>query len=426
VRLPTWLVDGRFKRFFWLLLFVLGLAFRAYAILVLRNPMDVLFSDPYRHWDNGVHFLTPGPQGASNPYIYQLYLFLVQTATRDDRFAVGLITAGLSVSYPLLWYGFALTVFRRRINALRFAAVLCWLPSHISMFSFFMNETLILPLLGLSLWLTKRTLDNRNPGTFVASATTWTIAVLTRSIVGPVGLACVLGSWLRLRRRRWLALAVSSAIMSVWVAAASVHAHGILKRYTPFGDNVSAAIYFASGAHDYAIDFKGIASFGFSSPSLYLSPFTPFSEFRSIREGVVSFTLDPDEHGKDVQKTLDEQYERNWKKLPKLVYENLVFLSFGHCWPPAGSIGDQAGKICLWERWIWLPLTIITLLGCTVYVTRHKAEFVPLVALGFIFTVFVLAQGGAPMEGRYRMPLEPLVLLAPIWLWERRRDPSSN
>jgi hypothetical protein len=30
------------------------------------------------------------------------------------------------------------------------------------------------------------------------------------------------------------------------------------------------------------------------------------------------------------------------------------------------------------------------------------------------------------MEGRYRMPFEPVVLLAPMWLWERRRDPSPN
>jgi hypothetical protein len=419
------LIDPRRKRF-WELLFGLGLAFRIYAILVLRNPMDVLFSDPYRHWDNAAHFLDPGAMGASNPYVYQLYLFLVQRVTRDDRFAIGLITAALSVTYALVWYGFALSVFRRRVNALRFAVVLCWLPSHISMFGFFMNETIVLPLVGLALWLTRRTLDRRSPWSFVATATTWTLAVLTRSVVGPVGLACVLGSWIRLRRRRWLALTLSSAITGVWLVAASIHAHGVLKRYTPFGDNLIQTIYFVAGTRDYSIDVKGHGTYIFASPSLFVSPFTPFSEFRSIREGDLSFTLDPDERGRDVQKTLHEQLDKNWKKLPRLVYENVIFLSFGHSWPWAGSIGDLADKCCLWERWIWLPLTIISLIGCTIYGMRHQAEFVPLVTLGFIFTFFVIAEGGGFMEGRYRKPFEPLVLLAPIWLWERRHDPGCR
>jgi hypothetical protein len=425
VHLLTWFIDPRRKPF-WQLLFGLGLAFRVYAILILRSPMEEIFSDAERHWYNGADFLAPSPQGASNPFLYQLYLFLVQRATHGAPFAIGCITAALSVTHPLAWYGFALSVLRRRINALRFAAVLCWLPSHISMFGFFMNETLNLPLVGLALWLTKRTLDKRSPGSFIATATTWTLAVLTRSIVGPVGLACVLGSWLRLRRRRWLALALSSAIAGLWVSAASVHAHGVLKRYTPFGDNPVYFVYFASGARDYTIDFKGCGRYFFSSPSFYLSPFTPFSEFHTIRQGVFSFAADPDQHGNDVQKTLHEQLEKNWKKLPRLVYENLIFLSFGHCWPPAGSVGDKADKLCLWERWIWLPLTIVSLVGSVAYLSRRKVEFVPLVVLAFIFSFFVVAEVASPMEGRYRKPFEPVVLLAPMWLWERRKDPSPN
>jgi hypothetical protein len=208
-------------------------------------------------------------------------------------------------------------------------------------------------------------------------------------------------------------------------ANASVHAHGVLKRYTPFADNSVMAVYFASAAQTYEIRFKGLTTNSFSSPSFYLSPFTPFSEFPSIREGTFSFTEDPDQHGEDVRKTLRQQVVRNWKKLPRLVYENFVFLSFGHCWPPASSDGATGDKICLWERWIWLPLILVSLLGSLVYLARRRAEFVPLVALGFIFSCFVLAQV-APMEGRYRMPLEPVMVLTTVWLWERRRCPRPN
>jgi hypothetical protein len=413
------LVDPR-RRPIWRFLFGLGLGFRVYAVLVLRNPMDALFSDPWRHWENAKLFLTPGAMGASNPYLYQLYLFLVQKATNENKLEFGVATAALSVSYVVIWYVFARSVFRTPINALRFATILCWLPSHISIFGFCMNETLLLPLTGLALWLTKRTLVLRTPGTFVAMATTWTLAVLTRSVVGPIGLSCVLVSWIKLRRGRWLAMAVSCAIGFAWVAAASEHAHRVLKRYTPFGDNSVVAVYFVSGARDYAMDIKGYGTFGFSSPSLYVSPFTPFYEFKSHREGVVRFSVDFDQKGKDVERTLRDELALNWKRLPRLIYENVIYLSFGHSWPTAGATHDRGDAICLTERWIWFPLIVISTIGSIVYLVRRGPAFVPMVTLAFVFTFYVLAQV-AFMEGRYRKPLEPVVLLAPLWLWDARR-----
>lgn len=413
------LIDPR-RRPIWRLLFGLGLAFRVYAVLVLRNPMDALFSDPWRHWENAKLFLTPTAMGASNPFLYQLYLFLVQRATHENKLQFGIATAVLSLAYAVIWYVFARSVFRSRLNALRFATILCWLPSHISIFGFCMNETLLLPLLGLALWLTKRALVERTPGSFIAMATTWTLAVLTRSVVGPIGLACVLVSWIRLRRRRWLALGVACAISFAWLAMASIRAHKILNRYTPFGDNSIATIYFVSGAHDYSVDIKGYGKYFFSSPSLYVSPFAPFSEFKSIREGAVSFSLDPALKGQDVQRTLTRQLEENWKTLPRLFYENLIFLAFGHSWPTAGSTNDRGDAICLAQRWMWLPLTLISFIGSIVYVVRRGAAFVPVVTIGFVFTFYVLAQV-AFLEGRYRMPMEPMMVLAPIWLWDARR-----
>jgi hypothetical protein len=421
--LGAWL-DPRRERL-WLLLLASGLVTRVVAILVLRSPMEVIFSDPGRHWNNGLQFLHPDPQGAIDPIGYQLYLFVVQKLTQGDPFWIGVITAALSVTYPLIWYGFARSVMRWRVNALRFATVLCVLPTHISIFGFFMNETLALPLVGLALWTTKRALDRRTPLLYVVAATAWIVAVLTRTLIAPVGLACVLVSWFRLRHGRWWAGAVSCVIAGALLAGASVHAHGVLKRYTPFGGADGMSIYFASAAKDYAVNFKGIASYGFSSPSFYVSPWWPFADFPTIREGVVSVTIDPDEHGADAKKAFREQLAHHWRKLPRLVYENFIFLSFGHCWPAAGSEGDTADRMCLWERWIWFPLTVVALVGSVVYVARRKAEFVPLLVIGVLFTCYVLLQV-AVQEGRYRKTFEPIVLLAPFWLWERRRDPSPN
>jgi hypothetical protein len=421
--LGAWL-DPRRERL-WLLLFASGLVMRVVAILVLRSPMEVIFSDPGRHWNNGQQFLHPDPQGAIDPIVYQLYMFALQQLTQNDRFWIDLATAALSVTYPLIWYGFARSVMRRRINALRFSTVLCWLPTHISIFGFFMNETLALPIVGLALWATKRALDRRSPGLYIAAATAWTVAVLTRSLIAPLGLACVLVTWLRLRQGRWWAGAVSGVITAAMLAGASLHAHPVLKRYTPFGGGDGMSIYFASANKDFGITYKGIGSYGFSSPSFYVSPWWPFGEFPTIREGVYNFTFDADQHGADVKKAYHEELAHNWRKLPRLFYENFIFLSFGHCWPAAGSEGDTADRVCLWERWIWFPLAVVALVGSVVYVARRKAEFVPLIVIGVLFTCYVILQV-AVLEGRYRKTFEPIVLLAPFWLAERRKDPSPT
>jgi hypothetical protein len=90
-----------------------------------------------------------------------------------------------------------------------------------------------------------------------------------------------------------------------------------------------------------------------------------------------------------------------------------------------GAIGDRADQICLKERWIWLPLTIVSLVGSIAYIVRRKAAFVPVVTIAFIVTIFGLGSMFALMEGRYRKPLEPIVLLAPIWLWDARRRSTA-
>jgi hypothetical protein len=416
-----WVVDPR-RTLLWRLVLLAGLAFRVYAVLVIRNPMDALFSDPQRHWDNAHRFLTPNAMGASNPYLYQLYLYLVQKATQENKLAFGIVTAVLSVAYPLVWYLFARRVFRRKVGAMRFAALLCWLPTHISMFTFTMNETLILPLVGLALWQTHRTLDRRKPVGFVATAVSWTLALLTRSIVAPVGFVCTIVAWSRLRR--WRGRLIGGALAFAFAAGSlgyvSVRAHAVINRYTPFGDNAYVSIYFVSGAHGYNQDFKGLGWYQFSSPSLYVSPFRPFYEFHSVREGTVKYDVDPKKRGADLDEEFRKELKENWRLLPRLVFENVIFLTFGHCWPPAGAGPDTFEQICLWERWIWLPLTLASFFGSIGYlVRRRRAAFVPMVALGFISTFYV-AQA-AVMEGRYRKPYEPVVLLTPLWLWDARR-----
>jgi hypothetical protein len=304
---------------------------------------------------------------------------------------------------------------RRRINALRYAAFISFLPTHVSMFSFFMNETLLYPLLGLAFWATAVCLQRRSSKHFVLAAFIWTIAVLTRSVVMPIGALAMLWAWWRLRHK--IATAVAAlTIVAVGFGIAAKRAYPMLNRYTPFGDNTTVAVYFASAAHGYQITYtgpKGTYGYVFASPSLYISPFEPFYDFKSARSGVVKFTVDTTKHGEDVRATLRKELAANIKKLPRMILENFIFLSFSHSWPDAAKEGVP-GKICLWERWIWFPMVVYTFIRSLRYLTRRGLHLVP--ALTVLFTLCLYGSQATIMEGRYRKPLEPLLVLCVFWL----------
>ncbi len=432
------------KERFWAALLVGGVVLRVAMELTWRGPMDLLYSDATRHYDNAKRFLDPGPQGCSNPYLYQLFLFLVLRFTGGAKLGISLVNLALSLSYPFFWYRFARTVLRRRIDALRCATVLIYLPTHVVMFSYFMNETLLLPLLGAALWATSVAGRRRSGARFLVAALLWVCAILTRSVVLPASVMALGWCLHRLRfgvvaalvtagvlvgsalaavpvvaggvdavmlkqqlpllgaaaagflvlatlacaswpRSRILPVLGAWAILAGGLGVAAQHSFKHLRRYTPFGDNTVVAVYFASGAAGYRITYVGGGTYGFGSPSLYISPFDPFFEWRSSRwkskcpdglkpwpkycqgktpkerEAMVdteastfAFVVDPKLLGADVKKTLLETLVKNRAILPRLVFENLVYTSFSHSWPDSGK-ESGSGLLCLWERWILVP-----------------------------------------------------------------------
>ena len=86
------------------------------ATLVLRlvypffaSPLDRLFSDPARHWDNALHFFEPGVMGSSDPYLYQVWLFALQRFAASGALGgfaptVQLGTGMLCAAMPYGWY----------------------------------------------------------------------------------------------------------------------------------------------------------------------------------------------------------------------------------------------------------------------------------------------------------------------------------
>ena len=102
-----------------------------------------------------------------------------------------------------------------------------------------------------------------------------------------------------------------------------------------------------------------------------------------------------------------------------MIFENLIFLTFGHAWPESGK-GDWVGKTCLQERWLWAPTLLVTMIWSLRFMYRRRAIYlVPTIAVFSAAVLYSLQL--VIMEGRYRKPIEPLLFLAIVWLFDARR-----
>ena len=118
-----------------------------------HNPMDYLWSDPLRHWMNGVRFPRGGYTGAGDPIAYQVYVFVLHRLTGGNKLLVGLASAVLSVLMPWTYYRAARNFGVRKIPALWVWALIAWTPSLLTIYHYIMMETLLLLLEGAALWM---------------------------------------------------------------------------------------------------------------------------------------------------------------------------------------------------------------------------------------------------------------------------------
>lgn len=405
-------------KFFWKGLIAAELVFRVWMIFFFFSPMDLIYSDMHRHWDNAAHFLKPGVMASSNPIFYQIWLWFFRTITHDHRFSMNMMALLLSFFGLWVWYAVARRVVTNQRTALIYTAILGAIPTHALMFMYFMPESLLLPLTGAALVLTIRAMKRPGAFRFLASALVWLCTIHTKSVALPVALLSSLWSLSRQKHRILLFVPV------VAIAAASFFAVGhraekYFGRNTALGDSTLVSIYFASAARDYQVTWgtkrQGMGVYVFSSPSFYISPFYPL-KWESSRKGMVKFSLDPTQHGKDVQKTLATELAKNKAKLPRLIFENFIFLSFGHHWPLAG-LGNTSGKVCVWERIIWFPIFVFSTIGCMWWWWRRRKAFFPVIAL--FATMALYGSQITVMEGRYRKFIEPIALLGAVASTER-------
>jgi hypothetical protein len=102
-----------------------------------HDPEDYLFSDPLRHWVNGANLWSPNFMGASDPILYQCYVWLIRGAAQDGRSSIGLLCGLLAAFMPWTYYRAALELGFSRTRALAAWAMITWTPSLVTIYHYF-------------------------------------------------------------------------------------------------------------------------------------------------------------------------------------------------------------------------------------------------------------------------------------------------
>lgn len=379
------------------------------------SPMNHLFSDPGRHWENGLYFLHPNIMGSGDPYLYQLWIWLLQQAAVRDP-AVILTGAGLLCAMlPYGWYR-ALKELLPRVWALGGALVIALVPGFISIYAYFMNETLLLALTGFAFWATFRAQRKRTVRAFALACALWLACGFTRSVALPMALLCLLCLWLP-QRRKLTKAAVGMALLLALAIPAGLHGKVALGYFAPFGNLYLNEVYSRSGAKNIALDFGPKGRYQFGSPSFYNPSFYPFSDWLTWREGTASVTIDLSQGRRDwIAERERMQAERTFPRWLE-VWENFLYLSFAEAWPD-NDLRSVTGFLTVWTRWLWLPLILLVAWGAAKNRFRGREWLLPACALGMF--VYLAVQRESVMEGRFRKPLDPVFVAAAVVLLYRR------
>ena len=293
--LKPWLVRLRRFRVHVFLLYALIIVASALRIreAFVRNPMDQLFSDPGRHWEHARQTLTPALWAIIDPPVFQMWVSLVQKWSLGMPVLIAAYSGFMSVLMPWFWYQFLRAYLRTPTLALTGWAVYAWLPSWITIYSYFMTETLFLPLMGACLWQTIRADRRRSFSSFCGMVALWTVTSMTRGIAAPLGaLACL---WVWLRDAQVRTAAASLLIIALMAVPIAVRNHHSINLWSPLGSGWPSQIYTESGKRDINLDLVGDGvswSYGFGSPSMFAKQLAPLMKWDSKRTGTAKVFID--------------------------------------------------------------------------------------------------------------------------------------
>jgi len=391
------------------------------------NPLDYLFSDPARHWANAGRFLKPDFFGALDPIGYQTYLWVVRCVTADNRVLVAGTCATLSVLMPWVYYRAARELGMSKVASLAAWALIGFTPSLVAIYHYTMMETLLLPLVGLGLWLSARHLRQQTVASFSWAMAVWCMAVLTKTTVAPLAAACMGFVWWRTGKSPRMAI-VAAALAMVALVPNALRTYLVLGFPAPLGNIWPNKIYHRSDQRDIEISW-GKSHYWFSSPSCHSRPLAPLSPWFIERAGEktsIKVVADPAHGARDWEDAFSTirigiTDGRWWRQGA----ENVILFLFGQSWPDSDR-GETMGYLNELTRWAWAPILFVVFdLNWTCF---RRTRRLHLIMVGTTaLALFLTFQNMALMEGRYRKPLEPLLLLNLVWATEcLRKNPLKK
>lgn len=413
--IPFWTAE-RVIDILLILAIIAACALRVWDVFA-HNPMDHIFSDAQRHWDHAKEPLTPAPMMMFDAPLYQMWLSVVQKWSLGLPELIALYAAALSVITPWLWY----RCLRELLDSRRVARygwlLFAILPSWISIYSYFMSETLLLALMGGALWQTCRAKRKQTLGAFVWMVVIWTLAGMTRGIAVP--LAGIAGFWVWWSSPR----KIVTALCSVLIAAAMLgpiawRNHQLIGVWAPFGNGYLNEIYAGSEHQNIRLNLQkdgAIWVYEFGSPSLYQDQLQPLSDWRSSRNGMAIANIDLRNGAADWKADVERNAVHGMRAV-QLRAENVLLVMAGESWPDNNAEYFTA-RASIGTRWIWAPLMVL-LLGLGLWRWRDivAKPLVPaLIVTWFCFQAVSLISVN---EGRYRKPLEGLLIVQALLMWQ--------
>ncbi|HEU5234311.1 MAG TPA: hypothetical protein VFU50_15725 [Terriglobales bacterium] len=414
--------DGIWLRISLMALVVLGSVVRIIAVFQ-HNPLEIQTTDPGRWWFTATHLSTLQPIAAIDPFGYQIWLGMIAAVTGGSHTAIAVHNAILSVLTPWIWHRFLRELTGNEDLALTGWAVLCGLPSWISIFSYTMSETLFLPCMGLALWFTIKFFRTRSSIACLACAASWAFASSLRIYALPFAIF-LLALGLYRSSQRAIKVGYIVGVFALFIAPLSFRTHRLLNVWDPFGFPEMNRIYMASGKRTLRFDISRDNgayhwTYEFGSPALYEEPLEPISTWHSSREGIVYFSID-EAHGRADWERAFQASAVSWPHRLLLRGENYVFFNFSPSWPD-NNPDRMWDRAAVSMRWMWAPLALLVLLANIYYRDQlagaEARVFAVLTAAAWALTPLA----PAIMEGRYRKPVEGLLLINLLLLIACRR-----
>lgn len=402
-------------------------------VLVLRvlypfynSPLDHIGSGGVskRQWTQAGQFLDPAYMSGVDSFFYQAWLAGVRALTGSEPLLIQLYTGLLCAALPLCWYGCARALLPARW-AMGAALAIAVMPSLWSMYAYFTSETLLLPLIGLACWFSIRCYQKPCARYYILAGCCWGLAAFTRLVALPPGLGCMLFLLWPMRGRILPVLPVL-AMWGALYAAASWHSEKAVGFSAPFGIPQMNAILARSDGVRIRLTFDGKKQW-FRSPAVAARPLEPLSgwSISGLRPAPV-IDIRSENGRRDWDKAMQQYPPSLEHYLTRQLPHNVMMLLFAPSWPEAWpDLWGGESRFIAWEeqlneaiRWVWAPL-ILFVFACAI---RSPLPQLPQVfmLLTMGLCLMMALQYTAVFEGRYRKPVEPMLILSAALILQAR------